>query len=78
MIDIDHFKHFNDIYGHDVGDLVLRELSRVFSENIRQSDIACRYGGEEFLLALFDLTLVECRNTSRKDICSHKRNANSI
>ena len=52
MLDLDHFKRFNDTYGHDAGDLLLREASRVMSENLRASDIACRYGGEEFLLVL--------------------------
>jgi len=52
MIDIDHFKHFNDTYGHEAGDLVLTEVSRVLLRNIRTEDIACRYGGEEFLIVL--------------------------
>ena len=54
MLDIDHFKHFNDTYGHDAGDLMLRELGRVLRENVRKSDIACRFGGEEFVLILLD------------------------
>jgi len=52
MIDIDHFKQFNDLHGHRVGDLVLRELGRFFKDNVRGEDIACRYGGEEFMLIL--------------------------
>lgn len=56
MLDLDHFKNFNDTYGHEAGDLVLRETSRVLCENLRLSDIACRYGGEEFLLVLPDST----------------------
>ncbi|MGE5659876.1 MAG: PAS domain S-box protein [Actinomycetota bacterium] len=52
MIDIDHFKRFNDTYGHEAGDRVLRELGRFFSQQVRGSDIACRYGGEEFTLIL--------------------------
>src|SRR5439155_17229442 len=47
MIDIDHFKHFNDKHGHDAGDFVLSAVARAISNNIRPSDIACRYGGEE-------------------------------
>ncbi len=52
MIDIDYFKDFNDRYGHIVGDAILRELSRTIQENIRQIDLMCRYGGEEFSLVL--------------------------
>jgi diguanylate cyclase (GGDEF)-like protein/PAS domain S-box-containing protein len=52
MIDLDHFKRFNDTFGHDTGDLVLRESGRLLHENLRKSDIACRYGGEEFVLVL--------------------------
>src|SRR3990172_9688854 len=54
MLDIDHFKLLNDTYGHDAGDLMLRELGRVLRENVRKSDIACRFGGEEFVLILLD------------------------
>jgi diguanylate cyclase (GGDEF)-like protein len=52
MLDIDFFKKFNDNYGHDVGDLVLERIGRVINNAIRPEDIACRYGGEEFLLIL--------------------------
>ena len=51
-IDIDYFKHYNDTFGHEAGDVVLRELSLFLQQNIRPSDIACRYGGEEFVLIL--------------------------
>ncbi|HYD33265.1 MAG TPA: diguanylate cyclase [Methylophilaceae bacterium] len=52
MLDIDHFKMFNDNYGHDAGDVVLREVGSLLKEACRTSDIPCRYGGEEFLLIL--------------------------
>ena len=52
MIDIDYFKDFNDRYGHIVGDVILRELSRAIQENIRQIDLIGRYGGEEFSVVL--------------------------
>ena len=59
MIDIDHFKHFNDKYGHDVGDFVLSAVARAIMKRIRPSDIACRYGGEEFAVGLPEASL-EC------------------
>jgi diguanylate cyclase (GGDEF)-like protein/PAS domain S-box-containing protein len=52
MIDIDHFKRFNDRYGHAAGDALLREVAWIFHDGIRKSDIACRYGGEEFMIVL--------------------------
>ena len=57
MIDVDHFKTFNDTHGHEAGDVVLQELGALFQKNIRGGDIACRYGGEEFLLILPDTTI---------------------
>ena len=50
LIDIDHFKKINDNYNHGLGDVVLRDMGEFLSNNIRESDIACRYGGEEFIL----------------------------
>lgn len=52
MLDIDHFKRVNDQYGHEAGDTVLRELGVLLKNNLRGEDIACRYGGEEFVLIL--------------------------
>jgi diguanylate cyclase (GGDEF)-like protein/PAS domain S-box-containing protein len=52
MIDLDHFKYFNDNFGHEAGDLVLKALGTLLRSNIRGEDIACRYGGEEFTLIL--------------------------
>ena len=59
MIDIDHFKRFNDAHGHDAGDFVLSAVARTIAKNIRPSDIACRYGGEELFIVLPEATL-EC------------------
>lgn len=56
MIDIDHFKRFNDTHGHEVGDQVLREVAQVLQSQTRGSDVAARYGGEEFTLVLADVT----------------------
>ncbi len=55
MIDMDHFKMVNDTYGHDIGDSILKKLSRTITENIREADLAVRYGGEEFLVLLHDV-----------------------
>jgi len=52
MMDIDHFKQFNDTFGHDAGDAVLREFGILLKNHSRVTDIACRYGGEEFILIL--------------------------
>jgi diguanylate cyclase (GGDEF)-like protein len=50
--DLDHFKAFNDNYGHAAGDAILRGFARVLEANSRSEDIACRQGGEEFLVIL--------------------------
>lgn len=54
MLDLDHFKHVNDAFGHERGDAVLASVGSVISEALRESDFAGRYGGEEFLLLLPD------------------------
>ena len=52
MLDIDHFKTFNDTFGHDAGDLVLKEVAGILARSMRKGDIAGRFGGEEFLLLM--------------------------
>lgn len=54
MLDIDHFKKFNDTFGHPAGDTILRTMARLLRDNIRKIDIAARYGGEEFFLVLIE------------------------
>ncbi|HBD9373644.1 TPA: diguanylate cyclase [Legionella pneumophila] len=55
MLDLDHFKKINDTFGHDAGDLVLKEIGQILNSDIRLGDIAARYGGEEFVLLLYDI-----------------------
>ncbi|MCP3873311.1 MAG: diguanylate cyclase [Desulfobacteraceae bacterium] len=66
MIDVDHFKKINDTCGHECGDAVLRGLGQFFKDNTRGNDIACRYGGEEFVLILSkagqEQTLIKAEN----------------
>ncbi len=57
LLDVDHFKQLNDNFGHEAGDRVLRELGQFLQKSIRSSDIACRYGGEEFILILPEANL---------------------
>lgn len=57
MIDVDHFKRFNDTFGHDAGDTVLKDLAQLFRDRLRAEDIACRYGGEEFTMILPEANL---------------------
>jgi diguanylate cyclase (GGDEF)-like protein/PAS domain S-box-containing protein len=52
MLDLDHFKNFNDTYGHDAGDTVLKEAASFLTKSVRLEDIACRFGGEEFVVIL--------------------------
>jgi len=61
MVDVDHFKNFNDRSGHPAGDQVLREMARVIRGFFRTGDVAARYGGEEFALILFDAGTEEAR-----------------
>jgi len=61
MADIDHFKRFNDSYGHAAGDALLRSLGSFLKEHVRREDIACRYGGEEFVLIMPESSLENTR-----------------
>jgi len=54
IMDLDHFKRINDVHGHDAGDMVLKEFSRTLLKFVRRSDLATRFGGEEFVVVLFD------------------------
>jgi diguanylate cyclase (GGDEF)-like protein len=61
LLDIDEFKHQNDNFGHDAGDAVLRELGALLARCLRREDVACRYGGDEFVLVLPDASLDTAR-----------------
>lgn len=66
MVDLDHFKSVNDTYGHDVGDMVLREFSERLQRNIRGVDLACRYGGEEFVVLMPDTDIVLAKRVAER------------
>jgi diguanylate cyclase len=66
MIDIDHFKKFNDTHGHLIGDQVLRLVARVLQDNVREGDLAARYGGEEFAAVLPGADLAACRDVAER------------
>jgi len=66
MFDIDLFKQFNDTFGHEAGDVMLREVGRLLRDRFRREDIVCRYGGEEFVIVLPSATLDETINRARE------------
>lgn len=71
MLDVDHFKRFNDVYGHKAGDLVLNKVGTYLLSAIRQYDIACRYGGEEMIIVMPEASIENAvlrANTIRNDI----------
>jgi diguanylate cyclase (GGDEF)-like protein len=61
VVDIDHFKRFNDTFGHDAGDTLLREMGRLLKMHVSGAEMACRFGGEEFVVVLPESTLEECQ-----------------
>jgi diguanylate cyclase (GGDEF)-like protein len=66
MADIDRFKDYNDRYGHQAGDFILREIARILQSSCRELDIAGRYGGEEFIIVLPDTRLGEAREVAER------------
>ena len=66
MIDIDHFKKINDNFGHDVGDVVLREFAVRLASNVRAIDLPCRHGGEEFVVIMPDTGLADAHHVAER------------
>ncbi len=66
MIDLDHFKQFNDRFGHAAGDMALRDLAVFLRRHSRSEEILCRYGGEEFVLLLVDCSLKDAMNRAEQ------------
>jgi diguanylate cyclase len=66
MIDIDHFKKFNDSFGHQVGDQVLRLLAKVLQETVREGDMAARYGGDELMAVLPGVPVESCAEVAER------------
>ncbi|MEN3013141.1 MAG: GGDEF domain-containing protein [Endomicrobiia bacterium] len=77
MIDVDNFKTINDTYGHQIGNVVLREIGKVLKENVRISDIVCRYGGDEFAI-IFPETNIDEALRSAKILKDHINNVVKI
>ena len=66
MIDIDYFKEFNDMYGHLEGDICLKRIAHVLQQCTKHSGIASRYGGEEFLIVIEDISAEEASHTAHE------------
>lgn len=68
MLDVDNFKYINDVYGHEMGDYMLRHVAEIIRGNLRKSDISSRIGGDEFNIILPDTTLEEARKIADRII----------
>ncbi|MFN0025132.1 MAG: PleD family two-component system response regulator [Parvularculaceae bacterium] len=80
ILDIDHFKRINDTLGHDTGDKVIQEISERIKSSVRGIDLACRYGGEEFLVAMPDTDMTFAMIVAerlRNEIAAHKATVNT-
>ncbi len=66
MVDVDDFKHVNDTWGHQCGDLILREVARLLNDEMRDSDLLARFGGEEFLILMSGITFEDAKKRAEK------------
>src|SRR5690606_6566188 len=66
LIDMDYFKSVNDTHGHDVGDAVLKEFAQRLRRNIRGVDLACRFGGEEFVVLMPDTDFQQAQGVAER------------
>ena len=66
MIDVDFFKKINDTYGHEQGDLVLKCLAEIMQKNFRKNDVCCRYGGEEFIVLIPNVSKEEAYESAER------------
>jgi diguanylate cyclase (GGDEF)-like protein len=66
ILDIDHFKNYNDEYGHEAGDAVLRAIGQLLQTHVRGSDVACRFGGEEFVILMPDAALESAKERGKQ------------
>jgi len=71
MMDIDHFKNVNDTFGHNVGDKVLKKVSKIMADKVREGEIVARFGGEEFIVCL-------CRADTEGAISAAERMRKSV
>jgi diguanylate cyclase (GGDEF)-like protein len=66
VVDVDRFKVYNDTFGHMAGDAALREIARLLQQGLRAGDVACRFGGEEFVLLMPEATAVDARRRANE------------
>ncbi len=78
ILDIDNFKKVNDTYGHDVGDVAIREIAVILNKTLRTSDLVARFGGEEYCILLEDITLEDTKELFEKIRLSFENNTIQI
>ena len=74
MVDIDLFKKINDTYGHDIGDIAIKEVKKILTHHLRKSDLVARFGGEEFCILLHDISLENIEKLFEKVRVSFENN----